>query len=145
MVAIAVIPARGGSQRLPGKNVMLLGGRPLIAYPIEAALRSRGLSEVIVSTEDEEIAEVARGEGARVVMRPPELAQADSPIDDSFRHVLDDVTPRWGFCRRRRLHAGETFHFTRRARLIRPSGNSRRIRRRQPPPRHTGYGNARSG
>ncbi len=71
---------------------MLLGGRPLIAYPIEAALRSRGLSEVIVSTEDEEIAKVARGEGARVVMRPPELAQADSPIDDSFRHVLDDVT-----------------------------------------------------
>ena len=63
----------------------------MIGYPIHAALAARSIDEVIVSTEDEEIAGVARAEGARVVMRPVDLAQADSPIDDSFRHVLDEV------------------------------------------------------
>ena len=88
MTAIGVIPARGGSQRLPGKNLLSVLGKPLIAYTIEAALHASLLSRVLVSTDHPEIAKVARRFGAEVVIRPEELATADAPIDDSLRHVV---------------------------------------------------------
>jgi N-acylneuraminate cytidylyltransferase len=72
---LAVIPARGGSKRIPRKNIKPFGGRPMIAWSIDAALQSRCFDRVIVSTDDEEIAEVARAHGAEVpFMRPPELS-----------------------------------------------------------------------
>ncbi|HEX8920150.1 MAG TPA: acylneuraminate cytidylyltransferase family protein [Pyrinomonadaceae bacterium] len=86
---VGLITARGGSKSIPQKNVKLLAGKPLIAWTIEAALRSQRLSRVIVSTDDEEIARTAREWGADVpFMRPPELAQDDSPHLDVIRHAL---------------------------------------------------------
>lgn len=87
--AVGVIPARGGSERLPGKNIRLIAGKPLITYTIEAATQAACLSEVIVSTDDEQIARVATEYGSRVVLRPAELARADSPVDDALRHAGD--------------------------------------------------------
>ncbi len=89
--AIGVIPARGGSERLPGKNTRVIAGKPLLAYTISAAKQAACLSEVIVSTEDEEIARLAREHGSRVIMRPAELARSDSPIDDAMRHACDEA------------------------------------------------------
>jgi N-acylneuraminate cytidylyltransferase len=88
---IGVIPARGGSLRLPGKNVRPLGGRPLIAWTIAAARAARSLDAVLVSTDDAGIADVAAAAGARVVARPADLARADSPIDDAMRHAAETV------------------------------------------------------
>ena len=75
MQAIAIIPARGGSKRIPRKNIKLFCGKPLIAYSIEAAQASKLFSEIIVSTDDAEIAEVAKSYGASVpFIRPKELS-----------------------------------------------------------------------
>jgi len=88
----ALIPARGGSKGIPRKNIKLIAGKPLIVWTIEAALRSRMLDAVVVSTEDEEIAAVARGAGAQVpFMRPLELAQDDSPGLAPVMHALDQL------------------------------------------------------
>jgi CMP-N-acetylneuraminic acid synthetase len=86
---VGLITARGGSKGIPQKNVRPLAGKPLIAWTIEAALRSRLLERVIVSTDDEEIARTAREWGADVpFMRPVELAQDDSPHLAVIRHAL---------------------------------------------------------
>jgi CMP-N-acetylneuraminic acid synthetase len=85
---IAIIPARGGSKGIPRKNIKLLGGKPLIAYSIEAAVKSRYIDRVIVSTEDEEIAEISKKYGAEVIERPLELAQDDTPSLPVFQHVI---------------------------------------------------------
>ena len=74
-IRIALIPARGGSKRIPRKNIKEFCGRPMIAYPIETARQSNLFHRIIVSTEDEEIAEIARGLGAEIpFMRPSQLA-----------------------------------------------------------------------
>lgn len=86
---VALIPARGGSKGVPRKNVMKIGGKPLIAYSILQAQASRRINRVIVSTDDEEIAQVSRDWGAEVpFMRPAEYAQDLSPDIDVFRHAL---------------------------------------------------------
>ncbi len=86
---LCVIPARGGSKRFPRKNVAPLNGRPLIAYAIATALDSGIFDRVHVSTEDQEIAEIARGEGAEVLERPPELASDEARVVDVTLHALD--------------------------------------------------------
>jgi len=86
---IGVIPARWGSERLPGKNFLPIRGKPLIAYTIEMALKASALERVFVSTDHPDIAEAGKTFGAEVVMRPEELASAESPIDDALRHVVD--------------------------------------------------------
>lgn len=91
--AIAVIPARGGSKGLPRKNLRLLGGVPLIVHTIRAAQQARLLSAVVVSTEDDEIACVAREAGAVVVNRPPELATDVVQNTDVVRHALGVCAP----------------------------------------------------
>lgn len=80
--AVALVPARGGSLRVPGKNVAPLAGHPLIAYTIAAALESEIFTEVLVSTDSAEIAAVSASYGANVVERPAELATATSPDID---------------------------------------------------------------
>lgn len=86
---LAIIPARGGSKGLPGKNILPLAGHPLIAYSIKAALDSPGITRVIVSTDSEEIAGVARQYGAEVpFIRPDEYAQDHSLDIDAFAHAL---------------------------------------------------------
>jgi len=91
--AVAIIPARGGSKGLPGKNIMDLCGKPLIAYTIEAALKASLVDRVIVSTDCEEIAAAARQWGAEVpFMRPASLARDDSHIgmvlSDTCRRIF---------------------------------------------------------
>ena len=86
---IAIIPARGGSKGLSGKNIIPLGGKPLIAWSIEAAKKSKLVERVIVTTDDEKIAAVAKEYGAEVpFIRPKELAQDDTPPDPVLKHVL---------------------------------------------------------
>jgi CMP-N-acetylneuraminic acid synthetase len=90
MNTVAFIFARGGSKGLPGKNTRLLGGKPLIAWSIERALEVHRIDRVIVSTDSEEIATIARQFGAEVpFIRPAELATDESPEWLSWRHGLE--------------------------------------------------------
>jgi CMP-N,N'-diacetyllegionaminic acid synthase len=92
MNTFALIPARGGSKGIPRKNIKLIAGKPLIVWTIEAALRSSLLSSIVVSTDDYEIAEIARSAGAQVpFMRPSELAQDQTPGIDPVLHALDQL------------------------------------------------------
>jgi len=87
---IAIIPARGGSKRLPGKNIKLLAGKPLIAWTIEAALESNVFDRVFVSTDDEEIARISKQFGAEIpFMRPTELASDTATTNDVITHLVD--------------------------------------------------------
>src|SRR5512147_638986 len=86
----ALIPARGGSKSIPRKNIRLFAGHPLIAYSIAAGLQSKSVNRVIVSTDDEEIAAVARQYGAETpFLRPAEYAQDRSLDLPVFEHALD--------------------------------------------------------
>lgn len=88
-VVLGLIAARGGSKGIPGKNIKPLAGKPLIGWTIDAALQSK-LERVVVSTECDEIARVARSCGAEVpFMRPSDLAQDDSPHIPVLIHALD--------------------------------------------------------
>ncbi len=92
MRTLGLIPARGGSKGIPRKNIKLLAGKPLIAWTIEAALASKMLDAIVVSTDDEEIARVAREFGADVpFMRPAALAGDDSPGIDPVLHALENL------------------------------------------------------
>jgi pseudaminic acid cytidylyltransferase len=87
---LCVIPARGGSKRLERKNVRNLNGKPLLAYTVEAALESGVFDRTIVSTEDEEIADIAREYGATVpFQRPAELATDTAQVVDVVDHVIE--------------------------------------------------------
>ena len=89
---LGVIAARGGSKGLPGKNVRLLGGRPLIAHTIEAALACPALTRIVVSSDDAEILEAARAAGCPApFVRPAELAADRSSTVDVALHALDWV------------------------------------------------------
>lgn len=90
MLSVAVIPARAGSRGLPGKHLRLLGGIPMIAHTIRAALAAQRVDRVIVSTNDEAIARVARDAGAEVPFRrPDELAGATTPTLPVVRHAVE--------------------------------------------------------
>ena len=89
MKCIAVIPARGGSKRIPGKNVLNIGGKPLIAWTIEAALDCENIDHVFVSTEDADIVRVSRHYGAEIIPRPPELSLDTSATEPVLVHALD--------------------------------------------------------
>jgi CMP-N,N'-diacetyllegionaminic acid synthase len=101
MKAIAIIPARGGSRRLPRKNVRPLCGVPLVAWSIRAAQDAKLVSEVYVSTDDLEIAMEAERYGAEVVMRPPEISGDEARIEDALLHAVHVVVEA-------RIRAGKT-------------------------------------
>lgn len=87
---VAVVPARGGSKGLPGKNIKPLMGKPVIAYTIEQAKQSKHIDRIIVSTEDFEIAEVSKEYGAEIpFMRPAELSRDNSSTIDVLLHAID--------------------------------------------------------
>lgn len=89
---LAIIPARGGSKGLPRKNIIPLCGKPLIAYTIEAALKSRLITRIVVSTDDPAIAEVALGCGAEVpFLRPAELAGDRADLGLAIQYTQDRV------------------------------------------------------
>jgi len=86
---VGLIPARGGSKRVPKKNIRLLNNRPLITYTIEAAKKSKKIDRLIVSTDDSEIAEISRIAGAEVpFVRPAELARDESPDKPVYLHAI---------------------------------------------------------
>lgn len=87
---LAIIPARGGSKGLPGKNIKELNGKPLIAYTIEAARESKFIDRVVVSTDDIEIANISMSYGAEIpCLRPKELSNDMSPTIDCILHMLE--------------------------------------------------------
>jgi CMP-N-acetylneuraminic acid synthetase len=99
MNLLAIIPARGGSKGIPRKNLAPVAGRPLLAWTCRAALESRSLTRVILSTEDSEIADRGREFGVEVpFLRPPELAQDETPTLPVIRHALEFLAEREG-CR----------------------------------------------
>ncbi len=114
---LALIPARGGSKSIPRKNLLVLAGKPLIAHSIAQALASRHITRTIVSTDDPEIAEVARACGAEVpFMRPAMYAEDRSPDIDVFRHALEWLRDREGYRPEAVVH-------------LRPTGPVRRVER----------------
>ncbi|MFX0204496.1 MAG: cytidylyltransferase domain-containing protein [Candidatus Hodarchaeota archaeon] len=89
---LGLIPARGGSKGLPRKNLRLLGEKPLIAYSIECARSSKTINRCIISTDDPEIAEIAKNYGAEVpFLRPRSLAEDDTPTGKVILHVIDQL------------------------------------------------------
>jgi len=95
---IAIIPARGGSKGLPGKNIKLLNGKPMIAYSIETALKSKYISEVIVSTDDINIYKTAISYGAKdTFLRPSELSEDGSLAIDNYLYTLDRLEKDYGY------------------------------------------------
>lgn len=97
---LAVIPARGGSKGVPGKNIRPLAGRPLIAYTIDQARAVPELDRVVVSTDDRAIRETALSLGAEVIDRPAALATAEARTEGALLHALDELEGR-----------GETFDY----------------------------------
>jgi N-acylneuraminate cytidylyltransferase len=112
---LALIPARGGSKSIPRKNVLEIAGKPLIAWSILSALESPSVTRVVVSTDDDEIASVARTWGAEVpCVRPSEFAQDASPDIDVFRHALEYLVQSEGYSPDMVVH-------------LRPTGPVRRV------------------
>ena len=88
---LGITPARGGSRGIPKKNIKEICGKPLIAWTIEAAKKSKLLDSYVVSTENREIAEIARGYGAEVIPRPPELATDEVTTLSVMQDVLEKI------------------------------------------------------
>jgi len=87
---LGLIPARGGSKGIPNKNIVDINGRPLISYTIEAALTCHTLEKIIVSTDNQEISQIAKSNGAEVpFMRPNELSTDTSTALDVFKHAIE--------------------------------------------------------
>lgn len=85
---LGLIPARGGSKGVPGKNIKMIHGKPLIVWSIEKGLKSRLIDKLVVSTDSEEIAQIAKKAGAEVLMRPAELATDTASTQDVMVHAL---------------------------------------------------------
>lgn len=92
MKFLAVIPARGGSKGIPRKNIRLLAGKPLIAWTIEAAHGAKVLDKIVVSTDDDEIAQVAEAHNVTVIRRPVRLAQDDATTLSVLQHAIDSLS-----------------------------------------------------
>lgn len=97
MNVLAIIPARGGSKGLARKNVLSLASKPLIAHSIEAALEARSVGRVTISTDDAEIATVAKRFGAEVVWRPVEISDDAATSESALLHVLEHLSQTEGY------------------------------------------------
>lgn len=91
MDVLAIIPARGGSKGVPRKNLKLLGEKPLIAHSIETALESRNITDLITTSDDDEILAVAKAFGSQIIKRPPELAKDETKMPPVINHVLEKM------------------------------------------------------
>jgi CMP-N,N'-diacetyllegionaminic acid synthase len=97
---IAVVPARGGSKSVPGKNIRALAGKPLLAWSVEVARQVSEIDRIIVSTDDAQIASVGRAYGAEVYARPPHLATDEALVIDALKDLVQTLraegeTPEW--------------------------------------------------
>jgi N-acylneuraminate cytidylyltransferase len=91
MQTVAIIPARGGSKGIPGKNLIDFCGKPLLAWSILQAAAAKSVDEVFVSSNDPEILAVAQQFGARPIVRPPELATDHSSSEEALDHALGEI------------------------------------------------------
>lgn len=91
MKIVSIIPARGGSKGLPGKNIIELAGKPLIAWTIEASLKSKYITKTIVSSDDNNILEISKKFGVETIKRPNELALDTTPTEPVIEHVLKSL------------------------------------------------------
>src|ERR1700685_2634664 len=96
----AVIPARGGSKSIPGKNIRPLRGRPLLAWSVDIAKQVTGIDRTLLSTDDAEIAAAGRAAGAEIYARPRHLATDDALVIDALRDLLETLraegdAPEW--------------------------------------------------
>ena len=96
MKTYAFVFARAGSKRLKNKNLLDLGGKPLVQHSIDFALSSDFIDRVFVSSDSEEVLAIANNRGAETIHRPPELATDESPEIQSWKHAVDFVTSRFG-------------------------------------------------
>ena len=94
---LSIIPARGGSERVPRKNLIAFACKPLLAWTIEASLGAAGVGRTVVSTDDAEIKQVALSYGAEVIDRPAELSHARSTSEAALVHALDHLREREGY------------------------------------------------
>ena len=88
---LAIIPARGGSKRLPRKNVLDLCGKPLIAWSIEAGLKSKYIDKLIVTSDDEDILSISKKYGASIIKRREELSSDTATTFDALKHTIDNL------------------------------------------------------
>ena len=88
---LAIIPARGGSKRLPRKNILKLDEKPLIAYSIEAGLKSKYIDKVVVSSDDKEILDISKEFEADTIKRPSNLATDTATTFDAIKHTIDNI------------------------------------------------------
>ena len=88
---LAIIPARGGSKRLPRKNVLDLAGKPLIAWSIESGLKSNYIDKVIVTSDDEETLNISKRFSASIIQRPDELASDTATTFDAIKHTIEHI------------------------------------------------------
>lgn len=96
MRVLGIIPARGGSKGVPRKNLRPVAGVPLVVHAVRSAAGARRLDRWVVSTDDADIAAVARAHGAEVLERPAKLAEDDTPMAAVALHALDEARARWG-------------------------------------------------
>lgn len=89
---LAIIPARGGSKRLPRKNVLHLSGKPLITYSIEAGTLSKYVDDLVVSSDSEEILNISQKFGANIIVRPDYLASDSATTYDAVEHTLENIS-----------------------------------------------------
>ena len=99
---IAIVPARGGSKRLPRKNVLPLGGKPLIQWTLDAAKASKVIDRIVVTTDDDAVLEIADQSQVEAIRRPDELASDTATTVDTVLHALDSLAER-GITARRML------------------------------------------
>jgi CMP-N-acetylneuraminic acid synthetase len=88
---LGITPARGGSKGIPGKNIKDISGKPLVAWTIEAAKESKMIDRYVVSTEDEEIAQIVRGNSVEVLSRPSELATEEATTISVIQHAIEQI------------------------------------------------------
>lgn len=94
---IGVVPARAGSQRLPGKNVRPMAGKPMIQWTLDAARASAVLDLTVVTSDDEAVLALARDAGVEAIRRPDALAGPEAPVIDAIEHALGQVAGDWGY------------------------------------------------
>ena len=88
---LGITPARGGSKGIPRKNIKIIAGKPLVAWTIDVAKKSKLLDRYIVSTEDKKVAEIARKYGAEIIYRPPELATDEASTASVLQHAIGQI------------------------------------------------------
>ena len=94
---LAIIPARGGSKRLPLKNVISLAGKPLIEWTIRAALETEKITNTIVTSDDDEILKISKNLGTSIIKRPKDLAQDDSTTFDTLKHTIENTIEEYDY------------------------------------------------